>query len=398
MNNSRSHTRAPELQRRAEVVLAATIAALTVLAVLIATLKATPAGATAGEPAADRTVGNDPVAGWDTNGIVFAVEIVGDTVYLGGRFTEVRSPSGAVEARRNVAALRLSDGELLPFRADTNAPVRAIEGDGTSLWIGGSFSNVNGVHQRRITSVDPVTGTVDRGFRLGLDTTALAIEKGPHGLYVGGRFTRADGSDLARLVRVDPVTGAIDDTFRPQPDGPVLSLAITGDRLVVGGNFTTISGAPRPFVTTLSALDASVTGGDFSATAIGPGFSVDVSPDGRTVIAGLGGRGNRVIAWDADTGIRLWRHVAMGDVQAVRHAGDRVYFGFHEGFQEDTTVKLLAVDAASGELDPTFRPAINSFWGIWAIDASPDAVVAGGEFTIVQGKRMGGAAIFPALR
>ena len=171
------------------------------------------------------------------------------------------------------------------------------------------------------------------------------------------------------------------------------ALALAGDRLIVGGDFTAISGVNRSYVTALSSADASVVGGDFTATAPGKAFAVDVSADGKTVYAGLGGVANRVIAWNAETGVRLWRHIAMGDVQAIRLVEGKVYFGFHEGFANDTTVHLLAVNAETGLLDP-FRPTMDSFWGVWAIDGSPNGVVAGGVFTVVQGVPTRSVAIF----
>ena len=45
----------------------------------------------------------------------------------------------------------------------------------------------------------------------------------------------------------------------------------------------------------------------------------------------------------------LWRwQQANGDVQAVRFAANNVYFGFHDGFGGNTTLRLLAADAVSG--------------------------------------------------
>ncbi len=79
------------------------------------------------------------------------------------------------------------------------------------------------------------------------------------------------------------------------------------------------------------------------------------------------------------------------------HAGN-VFFGFHEGFAGDTSVRLLAADASTGRLEPDFRPTVNSFWGVWALAATARGVVAGGEFTAVSGTRAGRLAFFDADR
>lgn len=378
--------RSYQRRRKLEQQLAAAIIGLVLVALVVFT--SLPAGAA--------TIGfsTTPRDGWDTNGTVYATKIVGNTLYLGGSFTQVRSATGQVEARTNMAAISLDTGTLLPFRADTDTPVRAIEGDGATVWVGGSFSRVNGAYRRRIAALDAATGQVSSRYNVGVSATVYAIEKGPSALYVGGGFGNAGNTGLPYLVKVDPATGAIDTAFAPRPSATVRALALSGERLIVGGDFTSISGTARRYVTALSTADASVVGGDFTATATAKAFSVDVSPDGSVVYAGLGGLANRVIAWNAETGTRLWRHVAMGDVQAIRLVGGKVYFGFHEGFAEDTTVHLLAVDTATGTLDPTFRPTMDSFWGVWAIDGTADGLVAGGQFTTVQGVPTRGVASF----
>src|SRR5690606_21333922 len=86
-----------------------------------------------------------PLAGWSTNGVVRAVLVVGDTVYVGGTFTEVRPPSGSPVARARLAAFDVHTGALRTgFVANANSAVRALATDGTRLYVGGSFSHISG--------------------------------------------------------------------------------------------------------------------------------------------------------------------------------------------------------------------------------------------------------------
>src|SRR5262245_9028403 len=78
-------------------------------------------------PAAAAPVGVSlgPVAGWSTNGPVYATAIVGDTVYAGGSFTQVRDQSGTQTlARTNLAAFdRVTGAICTGFTADTNGVI-----------------------------------------------------------------------------------------------------------------------------------------------------------------------------------------------------------------------------------------------------------------------------------
>ena len=65
------------------------------------------------------TVQKKPAPSWQTNGRVNAIAIVGDTAYIGGKFTSVRpagDPLGTGEVTRNhVAAFNLQTGALLSW-------------------------------------------------------------------------------------------------------------------------------------------------------------------------------------------------------------------------------------------------------------------------------------------
>jgi chitodextrinase len=345
--------------------------------------------------------GPTPLAGWSTNGTVYAVEIHGDTVYLGGRFTAVSAPGGgASQPRVNVAAISLSTGQILPFRADTNNDVRAITTDGATVWIGGLFSTVGGAYQRRVAAVDAVTGARRAAFHPDPSAILYALDysEAEDALYIGGAFTAVDGVVAERIAKLDPDTGTPDPAFQGRASATVRGVVVDADggEVWVAGTFTAIAGTTRRY---LAALDADTGSAVGPALALvdAPLLAVDVTPDGTTVFGAVAGLQNRAQAWNTSTGARRWFQQAMGDAQAVTYHSGTLYFGFHEGFAGDTRVRLLAADALTGVLDPSFRPVIDSFLGVWALDAAAGGLAAGGTFTTVNSVRTRGVAVFPPL-
>lgn len=334
-------------------------------------------------------VGETPDQSWRVNGRVYAMEIVGNLVFVGGSFSAAVNPAGGTVPRNNMAAFRLSDGGLVTgWRADTTSTVRALESDGTSLWIGGRFARVSNVNRPRLAKVDVADGDVDTGFNARLgggQVRAIHLGEGDD-LFVGGSFRTAAGVDRARLAKVDQDSGALVPAFDANVDANVLGLARAGSRLYASGAFRNIGGAIRNGVAGLSTTTGNVSGPAFE-DSIRPSRGVDVDDTGTRVFgAGSGNAANNSAqGWNATTGAELWRHNAMGDIQAIKYFNDTVYFGFHEGFRRDLTVRLLAAHPITGALDDDFRPTFNRFIGILALDATSAGLVGGGAFTNVNG-------------
>ena len=103
-----------------------------------------------------------PIAGWSTNGPVRVVKVVGDRVYAGGNFTQVRPPGGgAAVARNNLFAVDRTTGALITgFVANASNQVLSLESDGTQLFVGGRFGTINGATRPNLAAVDLATGAV----------------------------------------------------------------------------------------------------------------------------------------------------------------------------------------------------------------------------------------------
>ena len=130
-----------------------------------------------------------PIAGWSTNGPVHAVKIVGDRVYVGGTFDQVRGPGGSpVVARANLFAIDRNTGALIPgFVANTNGIVRALDSDGNALYVGGSFTTLNTTTRRDIAAVDLATGAL-QPFNPVAQSGVYGLAIRGNSLYMGGVF------------------------------------------------------------------------------------------------------------------------------------------------------------------------------------------------------------------
>ncbi|MDX1450290.1 MAG: fibronectin type III domain-containing protein, partial [Acidimicrobiia bacterium] len=272
------------------------------------------------------------------------------------------------EEQANLARLALSSAELdSSFRPDPDKMVRALVLSGGRLFVGGSFDTIGGLTRTSLASLDPVSGTVHAGF-----------DAQPEPSSWNGQVGRNDVHALAATP--------------------------SGDRIFAGGDFARIGGTAGGAY--LGALDPA------TGLAVGPPMSrvqgkvldVAVSADGAAVFGATADWENELKAWNVATGSRLWSPIhTEGDVQAADVHADRVYFGFHDSFVHlpgggDDGRRILAADRFTGQVvQGEFSPTVDSYFGVWAIDAEPQGLVAGGTFTTFGGVPTRGVAFMPIV-
>lgn len=328
------------------------------------------------------------------NDVVRAVVIGSDAAYIAGDFTTATGPNGTFP-RSRVAAFDLATGDVLPFRADASARVRALALSGDRLFIGGDFTSIAGQSRSRLAEVNAQTGAVATGFRVNTTSAVRALAIGGNQLVVGGQFGQISGVAQARLALVNLTTNSVNTAFRPVLNNTIHAVAATPNEVYAGGDFTQVNGGTVRFLAAFNPDGTTrpipwAVSDQYNVTAL------DLDEDGRRLFAAIGGQGNQAASFSTASGVRQWRQRAEGDVQAVTYHGGNVYFGFHEGFEGDFNVRTLAADAATGQLESAFRPPVNSFWGVRALDATDRGLLAGGEFTNVNGVEVGRAAFFDA--
>jgi hypothetical protein len=336
-----------------------------------------------------------PRSGISFNGTVYAVALGADVVYAGGNFTSVTGTNGTF-TRTRLAAINLTTGAVTAFRADANARVRALALSGSSLFVGGDFTTIGGASRARLAEVNATSGAV-ASFRRDASSAVRALAVTSDRLYVGGQFTSIGGVSQRRIAAINLPARTVDTAFRPVLDNTVNAVTTSpdGTAVYVGGNFLTVNTLPKKYLVGLTRAGAP-TSTTFALSNDYPVLALDTNDNGTRVYAGIGGSGNQVGAFSSTSGTKYWRVHTDGDVQAVTFYGGNVYFGFHEGYLADTTVKLLAADATRGTLESAFKPSINSFYGVWALAASSRGLVAGGEFTRVTNVNAGRLALFLA--
>lgn len=375
------------------------------------------------------------------------LEIAGDTLYIGGRFTRIGG-----QQRNALAAVDLITRQVTPWAPVVEARSTvspAVIGDltvrGTTLFACGLFRSIGG----RPMSGDGDVGAVDTGT--GLATAwdprpnggVLALGMSDDAIYVGGGYTSIGEEWVWRngLAALDLTTGRA-TSWDPNPDEAyVLSLATSGNTVYVGGSFSVLSGQPRANLAAFDVRDGTLTpwnpapnggvsalavkqgtiyaGGQFTriggqprrylaAVDANTGSATDWDPDpddfvqaiavdASTVFAGgwfahmRGWPRKTLAAIDAASGVtRDWDAYGDGVVDAVAVRGDTIFAGglfFSLGGQ--TRRDLASLDARTGlatEWHPVLGPGVGgNYSDVRALQLQGNTLYAGGDFGSVNG-------------
>jgi len=364
------------------------------------------------------------------DGTVRGVAVVGDKVIVGGSFTTVVK-SGVTYTRNALLAFDRTTGAIDPgFVPDIDGEVYQLAaGPGDTVFVAGTFTHVNGATQSGITQLSTVDGSqvasfhnahVNNGFVRTVRTS------GPY-VYVGGSFTRINGTDRTLVARLNIADGTLDPNFNFTFANPtsttsglkVMKLAVNpaGTRVVVDGTFTTVNGQSRPRIAMLDTSGSTATLANWRTTRFQPSCPVDVytrgidfAPDGSYFVVVTTGGPTSAFSTLCDAASRwesgatgtsvnpTWVNYTGGDsLYEVSVTGAAVYVGGHQRWLDNPYGRDSAGPGAVsrpgiGAIDPVsgkalaWNPTKDRGHGVEALVASPDGLYVGSDTGTIGGE------------
>ena len=380
------------------------------------------------------------------NGVVWDQAVVGNTVYVAGSFSTARPAGSAAgeneRSRANLMAYDITTGELLGWAPTTNAPVYSItpSADGSTLYLGGAFTQLDGVNTYRVGAVSAADGSRQQ---LGVATNAAvrAVEVSSDGktLYFGGGFSQVNSSSRYRAAAFDLGSRTLKDFAPGVADRSVLAIAAApdGNGVAIGGSFTSVNGSTSPgYGMAILENDGTVRANSLTSVVRNAGtYGAIMSL--RADSQGLYGSGysqsrregniEGLFRADWNSGELAYLADCHGDTYDVQPMGDVVYASSHthdcsniSGFPDarsyhhavaftNKATGTVLPNTAWGYADHAGQPAptnlnfypeftVGTFTGLnqatWTVEGNKDYIVYGGEFTAVNGTAQQGLVRF----
>ena len=399
-----------------------------------------PAGA-AGTPS---TVSADALPTAQINGIVWDQVVVGDIVYVVGKFSSARpagSPAGQNESPRgNAMAYNINTGEIVDWAPTTNGTINTIaaSADGQTLYLGGEFTTLNNQTAWRVGAVrasdgqrSPLAASANGSVK------ALSVSPDGQTLYIGGAFTQINSSARQRVAALNLGSQQLTN-FAPKIDNYyVRSIveAVDGSAVAIGGAFESVEGSDNPgHGIAVFEKDGSLRKNNVSSVVRGAGAEasvMSVKADEQGLYAASYSRlgtfeGVMRLNWT--TGDIDYMADCHGDSYDVLPAGDVVYAASHShdcsnigGFPDvsyhyhnavaytNATTGTVKENSAAGyksyagqnattnlNFYPDFTPGkiSGAIQATWTVEGNDKYVVYGGEFLAVNGTAQQGLVRF----
>jgi hypothetical protein len=137
-----------------------------------------------------------------------AVSADGSMLFVGGTFNAV---DGVVV--KNFAVVSTADGSLIPgFQHKFNTAVHVIKVGPSLIYVGGAFTTVDGVARSHLAALNASTGDLDPTWLPSANDTVRSFAFASDGttMFIGGIFTQMDAVSRQSVARVSRTDGSLD--------------------------------------------------------------------------------------------------------------------------------------------------------------------------------------------
>ena len=241
-----------------------------------------------------------------------------------------------------------------------------------------------------LSGMPTINGSVNSLIRIG-DT-----------IYIGGNFTQVNGLMRKNLARFNANTGLV-DSWSPTFNGAVNMLKQVGSKLLVGGSFYIVNSLSRfgicMFDLPSGNLNSWSDTADYTSYNVGIGVYNNnfyyhkfnfATNDGKILC--VNANTGAYVPWQSDT-------ILQGDINYIYISGNYVYVGglFNTSGYTPKYRNLCRFNVNSGAMDTAWHPGVNSTsFGIMSIVQVNSKLFFGGVYDTIAGVRRTGLASFDA--
>jgi hypothetical protein len=345
--------------------------------------------ASAGISAAKSVSGFYNVQSLAANAAISASVVLSDgSAIVGGDFTTILGQT------RNRLAKINADGTLNPtFNPNANGSVYALQASGSTLFVGGAFTNLSGSSRWSIGAVNTSTGNLVAGFLPSASNYVRAFAVSGSNLFVGGDFTTIAGASRTRLAVLDSGTG-IANAFTGSADGSVTALVTSGSNLYVGGGFNRLNGVVRNHFGVLGSTSGDIVESFDTRFGLSGSVNTLAVADSKLYIGGrfldISKRAESAIRIDTTSGsIVSFMNVQSGSIfdglvltSVGLDDGSLIIGGSFSTVLGQPRANLAKINS-NGTLNSSFNPGTNS--QVRALAVSGSTLFLGGFFTTLSG-------------
>ncbi|MFN8125002.1 MAG: fibronectin type III domain-containing protein [Candidatus Nanopelagicales bacterium] len=340
-----------------------------------------------------------------TGPCVRGMAVSGSTLYVGGTFNSFGNLS-----RGNGAAVDVTTGAVGSWNPRAGGTITAVEIMDDSVVIGGSFTTVAGSTPRSRLAAYTLGGSLKTwapavtgsGF-----VRITAMDVGDLGLYVTGNFSSVAGTGRndAALLDLDTDAAPVVQDWTPEPNAEPSALQVSGDYVYFAGPFTEIGGGGMAGLARVSAtgggsLDDSwlpdvPASPETTVTGVWP-IGAQVVYGGSFVVVG-GEEVSRIAAVDSE-GELVPGFSGPGEinneVRSLALDGNRLYLGgAFDSVGGNSRQRIAVIDTSAGQLQ-SWGDGVQINDTVTSILVHDSVLYVGGWFQEVNASSQRGLAAF----